>query len=314
MSQSSTDASDEAHAKALKRARKQVQAVRSFYLDASLYAIIIPFLWVINLIPGGRIWAIWPTLGWGMGLTIHALTVFSESSFFGVAWEEKKVEELMARESLKVVSREKQMVQAQMRLLQAQIEPHFLFNTLANIQSLIARSPDKASLMMDNFIAYLRESLSASRAQQGTLTQEFDLLKHYLDLIKIRMAERLEYDLSLAPELANVALAPMLLQPLVENAIKHGLEPKVDGGRVVVRAYQRENSMVISVEDNGLGFADNADSVGSGVGLANLRERIAVLYDNQARLEIADVGASKHAGTRVSLIVPIAAIGVEQTT
>lgn len=313
-SQFATGEPDAMHTAALKRARKQVMAIRSFYVSASLYAIVIPFLWVINLTVGGKIWAYWPTLGWGMGLCVHALTVFAGSSFFGIAWEEKKIEELMARENLKVVSREKQMVQAQMRLLQAQIEPHFLFNTLANIQSLIARSPDKAALMMDNFIAYLRESLSASRAQQGTLKQEFDLLKHYLDLIKIRMAERLEYDLNLAPELGNVALAPMLLQPLVENAIKHGLEPKIEGGRVVVRAYQRDNSVMISVEDNGLGFADNADSAGSGVGLANLRERIAVLYDGQARLEITDLGSSTNQGTRVSLIVPVAAIGVEQTT
>ena len=298
---------------ALERARKHVRAVRSFYVNASMYATIIPILWAVNLTMGGEIWAHWSMIGWGIGLSIHGLSVFAERSFFGIAWEEKKVEELMARENLKVVSREKQMVQAQMRLLQAQIEPHFLFNTLANIQSLIARSPDKATLMMDNFIAYLRESLSASRSQQGTVKQEFDLLKHYLDLIKIRMADRLEYDLNLAPELAKVALAPMLLQPIVENAIKHGLEPKVNGGRVAVRAYKTEDCMVISVEDNGLGFADNADSAASGVGLANLRERIAVLYDGQARLEIVDAGPSKQTGTRVSLIVPIAAISASVT-
>ncbi len=289
------------HHEAMRRARKRVQGIRSFYVSASFYAIIIPLLWVLNLTVGGKIWAVWPTLGWGIGLTIHGLSVFAGRSFFGAEWQDKKVEELMARENLKVVSREKQLVQAQMRMLQAQIEPHFLFNTLANIQSLIARSPDKASLMMDNFIAYLRESLSASRAQEGTVQQEFALVRHYLDLIKIRMADRLQYTLNLAPELAMTPMAPMLLQPVVENAIKHGLEPKIEGGTVNVDARAEGGRMLVTVEDNGLGFSDYADSKGTGVGLANLRERLAVLYDGLATIDITDA----HPGTRIRISVPL---------
>jgi sensor histidine kinase YesM len=207
----------------------------------------------------------------------------------------------MARENFKVVSREKQLVQAQMRMLQAQIEPHFLFNTLANIQSLIGRSPDKANLMMDDFIAYLRQTLSASRAQMGTVKQEFDLLRQYLDLIKIRMANRLEYDLKIDADIEGTPLAPMLLQPLVENAIKHGLEPKVEGGRVAVAASREGEKMVLTVVDNGLGFSDNADSKGTGVGLANLRERLTLLYDNRATLIISD----GHPGTRIMISIPL---------
>ena len=286
---------------ALRRARKKVREIRSFYVSASMYAIIIPSLWILNLVMGGKIWAHWPMIGWGIGLSIHGLTVFSGSSFFGTKWEEKKVEELMARENLKVVSREKQLMQAQMRMLQAQIEPHFLFNTLANIQSLIGRSPDKASLMMDNFIAYLRESLSASRAQEGTVQQEFALVRHYLDLIKIRMANRLQYKLNLEPGLEAVAMAPMLLQPIVENAIKHGLEPKVEGGTVTVDARREGDRMLVTVEDNGFGFSDYADSKGTGVGLANLRERLAVLYDGRATIDIADA----RPGTRIRISVPL---------
>ena len=290
---------------ALHRARKRVRDMRSFYVSVSMYAVVIPALWIINLSAGGPIWAVWPTFGWGAGLVIHGLSVFAGRSFFGAEWQAKKVEELMARENLKVVSREKQLVQAQMRMLQAQIEPHFLFNTLANIQSLIGRAPDKASLMMDNFIAYLRETLSASRAQEGTVQQEFALLRHYLDLIKIRMADRLQYTLSLAPGLETAPMAPMLLQPLVENAIKHGLEPKVEGGAVSVdvqRAGDAGNErMLITVEDNGLGFSDDADSKGTGVGLANLRERLAVLYDGRASLDIADA----RPGTRIRIAVPL---------
>ena len=286
---------------ALRRAQKRVREMRAFYMSATAYAIVIPGLWIVNLANDGKLWAHWATIGWGIGLTIHGLTVFAGKSFFGSEWEENKVEEIMARENLKVVSREKQLVQAQMRMLQAQIEPHFLFNTLANIQSLITRAPDKASLMMDNFIAYLRESLSASRAQEGTVQQEFTLVRHYLDLIKIRMAERLQYTLTMAPHLASVPLAPMLLQPIVENAIKHGLEPKIEGGMVSVDVRSEAGRMRLTVEDNGLGFSEFADSKGTGVGLANLRERLAVLYDGRATLDIADAKP----GTRIRISVPL---------
>ena len=286
---------------AIRRARKKARDIRGFYFSALLYALIIPILWIVNLSVGGPVWAHWPMIGWGIGLGIQGLSLFAGRTVFGAEWEERKVEELMARENFKVVSREKQLVQAQMRMLQAQIEPHFLFNTLANIQSLIGRSPDKANLMMDDFIAYLRQTLSASRAQMGTVKQEFDLLRQYLDLIKIRMADRLEYDLNIDVNLDDTPLAPMLLQPLVENAIKHGLEPKVDGGRVTVAASREGEKMIFTVIDNGLGFSDNADSKGTGVGLANLRERLALLYDNRATLTISDA----QPGTRIIISVPL---------
>lgn len=290
---------------ALRRARKRVKEMRGWYLSATAYAVVIPALWIINLSMGGRIWAHFATLGWGFGLTIHGLSVFAGRSFFGTEWEERKVEELMAREKLKVVSGEKQLVQAQMRMLQAQIEPHFLFNTLANIQSLISRSPERASLMMDNFIAYLRQSLSASRAQEGTVQQEIDLLRHYLELIKIRMGDRLQFAFDVDPTLGPAPMAPMLLQPLVENAIKHGLEPKVEGGRVDVRiARERADGgeqMRLTVRDNGLGFGEHADSAGTGVGLANLRERLNVLYDGRATLTVADA----QPGTEIVIRVPL---------
>ena len=286
---------------ALRRAQKRVKEMRSWYMSASMYAIIIPSLWAVNLFMGGKIWAHWATLGWGFGLTIHGLSVFAGRSFFGSEWEERKVDEIMAREKLKVVSSEKQLMQAQMRMLQAQIEPHFLFNTLATIQSLIGRSPDKANLMMDNFIAYLRQSLSASRSQVGTVKQEFDLLRHYLELLKIRMGDRLQFELHLADDLQGAPLAPMLLQPIVENAIKHGLEPKVEGGMVRVSASRAGEQMVLTVTDNGLGFSDHADRSGEGVGLSNLRERIAVLYDGQATLTVVDMNP----GTGITISAPL---------
>ena len=289
------------HDEALRRARKQVKEIRGFYASLGSYLVIIPALWILNLSTGGRIWAYWPTIGWGIGLAIHGLSVFAGGSFFGTAWEERKIEELMARENLKTVSNEKRLVQAQMRMLQAQIEPHFLFNTLANIQSLIGKAPEKAELMMENFIAYLRQSLAASRAQDGTVRQEFDLLRHYLDLLNIRMGERLHYELSVASGLENEPLPPMLLQPLVENAVKHGLEPKVEGGSVRVSAERRDGALLLTVLDDGLGFSENADARGDGVGLSNLRERLAILYDGAGTLTVTD----ENPGTRIAISIPL---------
>jgi sensor histidine kinase YesM len=288
---------------ALYHARKRVKEIREFYINASLYAIIIPTLWMVNAMLKGPWWAQWATVGWGLGVLVHAFTVFADRSFFGREWEEKKVAELMAREQLKVVSSEKQLVQAQMRMLQAQIEPHFLFNTLANIQSLIARSPERANLMMDNFIAYLRQTLSASRAQEGTVQQEIDLIRNYLELIKIRMAERLEFSIDIEAALASHALPPMLLQPIVENAIKHGLEPKESGGEIVIRGERIETTQQIrfTISDDGLGFAANADSAGTGIGLANLRQRLQVLYDGAATLTVTE----RNPGTEVSITIPL---------
>ncbi len=300
MSDIATTYAQSRHEEALRVARKRVKEMRAFYVNATMYALVIPMLWVFNLSMGGRIWAHWPMIGWGIGVTVQGLSVFAGSSFFGPEWEEKKVTEIMAREQLKVVSSEKQLVQAQMRMLQAQIEPHFLFNTLANVQTLIPRAPDKASLMLDNFIAYLRQTLSASRSQEGTVKQEFDLLRNYLELLKIRMGERLQFDLNLEDGLANARLPPMLLQPIVENAIKHGLEPKVEGGHVSVTARRNGEAIVFTVTDNGLGFGSDADSSGTGVGLANLRERLAVLYDGRATLTVADANP----GTAITIRIP----------
>lgn len=305
MSTAQRIASPSAHDVALYHARKRVKEIREFYINASLYAMIIPTLWIVNALTKGPWWAQWATVGWGLGIVVHAFTVFADRGFFGRAWEEKKVAELMAREQLKVVSSEKQLVQAQMRMLQAQIEPHFLFNTLANIQSLIAKSPERANLMMDNFIAYLRQTLSASRSQNGTVQQEIDLIRNYLELIKIRMAERLEFSIEIEPTLAAHPLPPMLLQPVVENAIKHGLEPKESGGKITLRGEHLDetNQIRFIISDDGLGFAANADSTGTGVGLTNLRQRLQVLYDGAAALSVTDANP----GTRVEITIPFAA-------
>ena len=136
----------------------------------------------------------------------------------------------------KAAELERGRVEAQLRLLQAQIEPHFLFNTLANLDALIATDPARARLMLGHLNDYLRATLAAARKERNSLEEEFALLRNYLEVLAIRMGARLKYELALPEALAALQVPPMLLQPLVENALKHGLEPKVEGGSVRVSA------------------------------------------------------------------------------
>ncbi|OGB26431.1 MAG: histidine kinase [Burkholderiales bacterium RIFCSPLOWO2_02_FULL_57_36] len=181
---------------------------------------------------------------------------------------------------------EKQAAQAQLQLLQAQIEPHMLFNTLANLQGLIAVDPARAQHMLDHLIRYLRATLSSSRAEQTTLAHEFALMEAYLGLMSVRMGARLSYSLRLPEALSGIKVPPMLLQPLIENAIKHGLEPKIDGGHINVEAAQDAGTLILSVADTGLGL-DAVPDHGMQVGLKNVSERLQVLYGDAASVSLA---------------------------
>lgn len=211
------------------------------------------------------------------------------AAFFWLRERNSKLEgELQARELARLEA-EKQSLAAQLRMLQAQIEPHFLFNSLANVAALIETDSKLAARLLDALIRYLRSSLMRTRAEGGTLADESALLTAYLDVLKIRMGDRLTYAFDIDPELVRVAFPPMLLQPLVENAIRHGLEPKLGGGHVSVTACSAGDCLRISVTDTGLGFAD---SPGAGVGIANIRARLAAIYGPSARLELTSkVGA-----------------------
>jgi hypothetical protein len=182
---------------------------------------------------------------------------------------------------------ERQAVQAQLRLLQAQIEPHMLFNTLANLQGLIALDPDRAGRMLDQLILYLRATLGATRSESTTLGQEFAAMQAYLGLMGVRMGERLAYRFELPEGLDKARLPPMLLQPLVENAIVHGLEPKIEGGEIVVTAARRDDLLEIEVRDTGLGLDGAPPSSGGGVGVSTTRERLTAIYGARAAIELA---------------------------
>ena len=194
--------------------------------------------------------------------------------------------------------------EARLRLLESQLEPHMLFNTLANLRALIATDPPRATAMLDRMIAYLRATLAASRSTRHPLQAEFDRLRDYLELMAVRMGPRLHYTLELPPELAGQPVPTLLLQPLVENSIQHGLEPQVDGGSITVRASQQDGQLTLQVSDTGMGHATTAPENGHGFGLTQVRERLATAYGAQATLELS---ATPGSGTTVTLSFPAAA-------
>jgi hypothetical protein len=187
---------------------------------------------------------------------------------------------------------------ARLALLQAQIEPHFLFNTLANIHSLIQEDPDTASLMLEQLNSYLRTSLRRTRNATSTLGEELDLVEALLGIAGMRLRARLDYTISAPADLRPAPLPPLLLQPLVENAIRHGIEPAVSGGKIQVRARRREGYLELTVSDTGVGFDDHTPE---GVGLSNVRARLQSLYGAQGKLEF--YGNSPR-GVTVKVIVP----------
>ncbi len=205
------------------------------------------------------------------------------------------------RERARAFAAEKQSLDAQLRALQAQIEPHFLFNTLANVASLIDSSPQAARRMLAQLIELLRARLGASRAAFASVAQEVELVRAYLDILAIRMGDRLHYSIDVPAQVLPLPLPPLLLQPLVENAIRHGLEPKVEGGHVKVVATIDAQTLRFDVVDDGLGFAPT--TAGGGVGLANLRERLRGLFGERARLSIEEM----QPGTRVRIELPLPA-------
>ena len=173
----------------------------------------------------------------------------------------------------------------ELQLLQAQLEPHMLFNTLANLRALIQLDPPRAVGMLDQLIAFLRATLQASRSGSHSLTDEFARIGDYLALMKVRMQDRLQISLSLPPELAALQVPPLLLQPLVENAIKHGLEPQIEGGELRVSARREGERLVLEVRDTGAGLS-TTPSTGTQFGVHQVRERLKTRYGADARFTL----------------------------
>lgn len=197
---------------------------------------------------------------------------------------------------------QREIVEAKMQVMQAQVEPHFLFNTLASVEYLIETDPPRASAMQRSLIQYLRAVLPQMResAAASNLGREADMVRAYLDLLKMRMEERLHVDFRIAAGLRSAAFPPMMLQSLVENAVKHGLECKEQGGVLQVIAEVADNRLRVTVADDGLGFGA-VPSDGTGLGLQSIRERLKLLFQEQGRLEIM---ANQPTGVRATIDVP----------
>ena len=183
--------------------------------------------------------------------------------------------------------------EARLKLLESQLEPHMLFNTLANLRVLIGSDPAAAQTMLDHIISYMRATLGAARSSSHSLQAEFDRLRDYLELMQIRMGPRLRYELELPQALGALTVPTLLLQPLVENALKHGLEPQVQGGSILVSAAEVDGGTLLRVRDNGAGLRATTPG-GSRFGLHQVRERLTTVYGPRARLTLepgADGGA-----------------------
>jgi sensor histidine kinase YesM len=214
----------------------------------------------------------------------------------------KRRAEMRARQATQRAEREeleRTALEARMEALQAQIEPHFLFNTLASIDQLILTDPPRASRMQQSFIRYLRSAMPQMRdGSRPTLGQQVDLSRAFLEIMAVRMEDRLQATVNVPDGLRSAVFPSMMLQTLVENAIKHGLEPKAAGGRIEISAEVVDAQLAVHVLDTGVGFEPQTDA---GVGLANIRERLKALYDRRAELIITVPTAG---GTCATIKVP----------
>ncbi|MDQ7996848.1 MAG: histidine kinase [Luteibacter sp.] len=188
------------------------------------------------------------------------------------------------RADVRQTTMEKELTAAQLGLLQAQVEPHFLYNTLASAQELVRTDPARADRMLGHLIDYLRRSLPRTDGSLSTLAQELERSTAWLEIMKLRMGERLTVHVDVPAPIADTPMPSMMLQTLVENAIKHGLEPKPGGGGIWIRATLDGPSLSLTVADDGVGF--RSEGSGTGIGLKNLRERLRLTYGALATFAI----------------------------
>lgn len=212
--------------------------------------------------------------------------------------EHRRGEQASARQT----STEKELAVAKLSLLHAQVEPHFLYNTLASAQILTRSDPARADEMLGNLISYLRHSLPRAENSLSTLGDELERSRAYLEILRIRMGDRLQLHIEAPENLKSIAFPAMMLQTLVENAIKHGLEPKYGGGSIWIIARADDRELKVTVADDGLGL--NSQASGTGIGLKNLRERLRLAYGDAASFAIV---ANFPNGVAATISIPLPA-------
>ncbi len=196
----------------------------------------------------------------------------------------RKTREQLAEAELRQSRQEKMLAETELKLLQAQIEPHFLFNTLSNITQLVRSDPKLAVGTLENLTTLLRASLARTRDGENTLGQEIDFAAAYLAIQATRMGNRLRYEIDLPDELREIPLPPLLIQPLLENAVIHGIETEPEGGEITFTARQINGELILGVSDTGAGISETGST--NGTGLRNIRDRLRLRYGSKASLEL----------------------------
>ncbi len=248
----------------------------------------------------------------GDGLPGLAMLLIVASLILKITYRGRIQAEALAAAATQVAETEslkRQVMEARMAAMQAQMEPHFLFNTLAGIEHLIETDPQRAATMQKSLIAFLRAAMptlrEANAQAERDLGRELAVVQPYLELMRMRMEERLQFDLQVPQGLRSARFPPMMLQSLVENAIRHGLEPKAEGGSISVRAEVQDGQLIVQVQDTGVGFAPDAPgtsgAAGGGIGLSNIRERLQLLYGAKASLQTSSPSSG---GACVTITVP----------
>lgn len=202
-------------------------------------------------------------------------------------------------ERLRVNELQRSLAMSELKMLQAQIEPHFLYNVLANVQSMVKLAPETADAMLQHLIDYLKLALPSMRGGESTVDAELSLARAYLGIAQLRFGDRLQVAVTSAGDIGDVAMPPMLLMPLVENAIKHGVEPKPGLVRVEVNVHRLDGRLLVRVSDDGAGFRIDA---GSGIGIANVRERLVALFGDRATVNLE---ARPDGGVVATLSIPL---------
>ncbi len=264
---------------------------------------------VLGTVAGGLSTGTWDTLvgrGWsGVGLNVFLGLVFGTVAayIYSTTLRNAQAQVELKERALRHLSAEKSLSETRLRLLQAQIEPHFLFNTLSTIHSLIDTHPQRAARMLESLTHYLRASLEETREGDTCLRAELKLVEAYLGIQRERMGERLRWRLQVPDHLLACSMPPMLIQPLVENAVKHGIEPSVEGGEVTVVIAEQEGGLRIEVADTGSGLGTGGARAGTGVGCANVSARLAGRYGADARLSLEP---NPPRGARAVMTLPMA--------